>query len=529
MSRERSVSAGYGAVAVALTAVVLYALALGNGFALDDVAIIPGDPRVTGMRIGALLTQPYWSEAALGLYRPIASLTYALDWSVSNGSAAWFHFTNLLWHALASVLAYALLRKFFRPVPALIGGLIFAAHPVHTEAVANVVGRNELIAAVFFLAACLVWIMESLQPLTRVLLTAACYALAMLAKESAVMLPAVLVLIDAARAGSHPQERHRWRDYAVLGIVLAGFMLLRWSVLGGLGPARVDPALELTRTAGQRILTALQAWPTYARLLFFPRVLLADYGPRILLPIESWTPAATLGLTLLIATVTGGVVALRRGEHVWALGLLWFPVTILPVSNFLMPIGVMVAERTLYLPSLAVCIAAAGLLSHPRALTISGARVLLAVVLLALAVRTVTRVPAWKSTDSIMMALARERPDAFRGQWHAARMARARQDVNGALAGYDRALSLWPFREGLVREAAAYASSQGREAWATNLASYGAQRWPNNVDFHRLLAAYALDHGDTTRARALLARARRLHPADSILNQMWRAITPGHQ
>lgn len=136
--------------------------------------------------------------------------------------------------------------------------------------------------------------------------------------------------------------------------------------------------------------------------------------------------------------------------------------------------------------------------------------------------------PDWKSTDTIMAALLRDRPDAFRGHWHMARVARTRGDAAGALAGYDRAVRLWPYREGLIQETAVYASSQGQEAWARVLSLRGVQRWPANVHFHRILAAYALDHGDAVAARQILERALQLHPKDQMLNDMWRAV-PGAQ
>lgn len=375
-----------------------------------------------------------------------------------------------------------------------------------------------MMAASFFFAACIVWDSKTLSFATRLVLAALCYALAMFSKESAVVLPGVLLLLDLAR-----RNRPRWAAYAVMFGVFAAFMIIRWNVVGGLTPSRVDPSLELTRTAGDRIVTAFQAWPIYLKLMLFPLTLLADYGPRILLPLSEWSPLAVVGLTLAAASVIGGIVALLRGERMWTLGLLWFPVTILPVSNFIVPIGVIVAERTLYLPMFALCIGAAALFSS-GAPAVFQVRKLAILALILFAVRTAVRVPDWKSTDTIMAALLRDRPDAFRGHWHMARVARARGDVAAALAGYDRAVRLWPYREGLVQETAVYASAQGQEAWARVLALRGAQRWPANVHFHRILAAYALDHGDAVAARQILERALQLHPNDQMLNDMWRAL-----
>lgn len=523
MTQDRPRDVGYGMIVTAVASLLVYALALRNGFAFDDVVLIPGDPRVTGAHIGQLLARPYWNDSTLGLYRPITSLSFGLDWYVSKGSAAWFHFTNMIWHALASVFAYALLTRFFRPAAALCGALVFAVHPVHVEAVANIVGRGELIAATFFFAACYAWTARSLAPAARVGLTAVCYALAMVAKEGTVVLPAILLLLDLVDDAT-PLRRHHWRGYAVLLGCFAIFMLLRWFVIGGLTPARLDPSIEVTTSFGQRLLTALQAWPVEMKLLLFPRTLLADYGPRILMPITAWTPLAVIGLTLVVATVAGGVVACARGSYLWALGLFWFPVTILPVSNFIIPIGVLVAERTLYLPSFALCFGIAAFLSPARTLSLARTRWLVAAIVLALAARTLTRIPDWNSTDSIMLALVRDRPDAFRGHWHRARMAREKKDPGSAVARYDHALKLWPYRESLVQEAAAYGGSHGRAAWARDVAFWGTRRWPENVNFHRMLAAQAVDLGDTVTARRAVANGLHLHPGDTILNQMRHAF-----
>jgi len=305
-------------------------------------------------------------------------------------------------------------------------------------------------------------------------------------------------------------------------------MAIRWSVVGGIGPSRLDPSIEVTTSIGQRMLTALQAWPVEMKLLLFPRTLLADYGPQILLPITEWTPLAVIGLTIIVAMLLGGVVALIKGAYLWALGLLWFPVTILTVSNLIIPIGVLVAERTLYLPSFALAFAVAALLSHTRIHAYTHTRLLVTAVLLALAVRSLMRIPDWQSTDSIMTALVRDRPDAFRGQWHLARMARAAKHPADALARYDRAMKLWPHREGLVQEAAAYAGSQGSAAWARDVALFGTIRWPRNVNFHHMLAAYAIDLGDTLTARRAVTDGLRVDPNDKILNEMWRAFGQPH-
>ena len=529
MTEQRTITAGYGAIVTALVAFLCYVISLANGFAFDDVAVIPNDPRVVNGQLTALLASSYWNDAALSLYRPLTSLSFALDWYAGNGDPAWFHFTNILWHVAASLLTYVLLLRFFALGPALFASVLFAAHPVHVEAVANVVGRSELMAATFVLAACVLWPMLA-QRSARIIVTSALYALALFCKESAAMLPALLIMYDFANgewsaATVKPYLRRRAPELIALVLTFTIFMVIRGSILGAIAPTRLDPSLEVLHSPWHRILTALQAWPLAARLLFFPRTLLADYGPQILLPITGWNSLSVLGATIVLASVGGGIAALLTGHRAWALALLWFPIAILPVSNFIIPIGVLLAERTLYLPSVAFAFAAAGgfALLQRRQDMRHVARSIALIIPLLFAARAMVRVPEWDNTDTILIALVRDRPDAFRGQWHVARIARARDDVETALRTYDRALQLWPFREGLVKEAAAYASGHGRAAYAQNVAYYGTQRWPQTVDFHRILAGAALDRGDTAAAVAALRRGLERHAADPILNQMWQA------
>jgi hypothetical protein len=518
-----------------LFGVLLFLPSLGNGFAFDDVAVVAQDARIRSLaHIDQIFTTGYWRETEHALYRPLTTLSFAIDWSLAPGSSAWFHLTNALAHGIASALVVLVLASFFSPGAALLGGLVFAAHPVHVEAVANVVGRADVIASVFALGAVALWMTESRVPhwpTIRTAFVAALYALALLTKESAVMLPALLLLVDAARGELRPREageylRRNAGAFSALAVVLAGFLALRLSVLGTLAPTRLDPSIEVTTTSLARVLTALGAWPEFLRLLLVPRTLLADYGPGVLAPASTLTARSALGALLVAGGVIGGVVALRRGHRRAALGLLWFPVAILPVSNLLFPIGVLVAERTLYLPSFALAVGVAGAATALSARGLAN-RVLVAgaaVVLALFAVRTIERIPEWRSTDSIMIALVRDRPDSFRGQWHLARLARMNNDTTAALQRYRQALMLWPHRQRLVIEAAAFAAQAGQVRMAYDLSRVAVQRWPGDVAGQRLLAGAALDLGDTITARHAIRAGLAIAPRDDVLRRMAAAV-----
>src|SRR5690606_19702094 len=284
------------ALLIAAVAGLAYANALWNGFALDDTAIIQHNARVHDLRaLADIWFTPYWPSYGeqLGLYRPLAIFGYALQWAAGDGAAWVFHAVNLVLHALVSVLVFAFTLKLLptlgaandevlaptqaQRLGALLGGLIFALHPVHTEAVANIVGQAELIAAATTLGAC---ILHATRPaaglsLRQLLAIATLFALGMLAKESAIVLPALLVAIDAAQ-GRWRYDRTLLRygrgmalPLVLLAAVAIGYLALRIQVIGSIGGVHAAPNLPFLREE-YRTFVALRAWPEYVRLLAWP-------------------------------------------------------------------------------------------------------------------------------------------------------------------------------------------------------------------------------------------------------------------
>src|SRR5438093_1505067 len=137
-------------LAVMACALVPYVPALWNGFALDDLYIIVWNPLVHSVQgVWRAFAAPYWPPDLGGqMYRPLPLAAFAVDWSIARGHPGLFHAVNLLWHAGAAVVVAALARRWAdNTSAALAAGLVFAVHPVHVEAVANIVGLGELMAA----------------------------------------------------------------------------------------------------------------------------------------------------------------------------------------------------------------------------------------------------------------------------------------------------------------------------------------------------------------------------------------------
>ena len=146
------------------------------------------------------------------------------------------------------------------------------------------------------------------------------------------------------------------------------------------------------------------------------------------------------------------------------------------------------------------------------------------VIALLFAARSIVRTPDWDSTDSIMMAQLRDRSDSFRAHWHKARMERRDGKPQSAVTHYAHAVELWPYRERLVLEAAGYAAAQQQTRMAYRLSVHAAQQWPKSYQVQRLLAANALDVGDTITARQAVARALKMAPRDSLLIKISAAV-----
>ena len=407
----------------ALAACAVYLNALHNGFTLDDRIVVQENPFVHGaFAMRDIWVSSYWPKLPfqLGLYRPLTIFMYAVEWGLWHGQPMGFHAVNIALHAAVSALVVLLvLRLGAPPLAAALGGVLFAIHPVHVEAVSNIVGGAEVVMTLFVLAACLLHLWHRGPAVARWVGIAACFLAALLTKESAVSLPLLLVIVD----GLDPQRRTPlwrtvWDDaplYLLMAMLFGGYMGLRYAVLTVFTGSTLAPALVGASTA-TRIATAISIWPQYLRLLVYPRDLVADYGPNVLVAAHWGAPIVWMSLAL-GAVVLATAVMLRRRVPWWTAAVAWFAASIFVVSNLAVPVGIVLAERTLYLPSVALAFAAVPLVELGRRLPRSAIAAAAAGLLLALgAARTWTRTPDWRSTDVLLTQLAAAHPESYYAQ-----------------------------------------------------------------------------------------------------------------
>lgn len=426
-----------------------FAVTAGYQFVYDDVHVVQNRTLLHSLaNWREILTSTWWGYA---LYRPLTQLTFALDWALSRGDPGWFHVVNVLLHAGTTGLVYLLARGGLGPLGAGAAALLFAVHPVHVEAVANVVGRAELLAACLAVLAALAYradgVLAARNDRTWRRWLASFGALAALllglaAKETAFAIPGIFLLVDWFD-GQRADERlgTRFKRHRVLWAASVALSLewlwIRALVLGDLAGDHPAPGLEGQSFLG-RVLVMAPVVLEYLRLLFFPARLSADYSPDFLPAVAAVTLRGVTGLLALALSIGLAIQARRRAPMI-TLGVAWIGGTLLIVSNLMVPTGVLLAERALYLPSVGAVLILGWVAAWTEA-SWRRAGVALTALLVALGlIRTVTRVDVWRDNGRFFPQLVRDAPGSFRGLW-----------VAGGLA-YDAGDR--PRGEGLLREA----------------------------------------------------------------------------
>lgn len=434
--------------AVIVVAVLVYANALANGLVLDDRWVLLDNPLVSRLDgIWKAFAAPYWPAIQqAGQYRPLVIGSFAIDWAISGGDPRWFHGVNVAWHVLASVMVWALLKRLISPAGALAGALLFAVHPVHVEAIANIVGRSEAMATVFVIGALL---LHDRGNAVAVLL----FALALASKESAIVflgLAAAWDLVLRRDVGAELWKRRRlYSGYGIVVVAYAAALALVFR-----GSALVIPASTwYGATTTERLLTVASVIPHYVRLLVLPIELSADYNPRVITLAQNLTGPVLTGLALLVLLVVSAVVAWRRSRMTF-FALAWIGIALSPVSNVLFASGIVLAERTLYLPSVGFALLGGLLLESLARRRMNFTLAAAAAVLALMALRTWTRTPVWKDNRTLVLTTLADHPESYKGHQQAGGILLQLRDTAGSTREYAIAAALFDRDPYFYREVA---------------------------------------------------------------------------
>ena len=410
-------------------AFLLYANSLENSFVWDDEALVLGNPAIRSLEgVPRLFTARLFPEIPGGnFYRPVQSLSYAVDYSLWRLDPFGYHLTNILIHAGNAVLVYLLLLVLTgRRDISFMAALLFAVHPAATEAVDYVSGRADLLAA-FFLYVSLLCSVARERLFTRqdgygaarvflFLAAVLSFVLALLAKEATVVLPLLLLLctfcFGVTRAGTEttPPGR-RWGLYGTLFIAAAVYLCIRTAMfLGSTGAVSSNPYPFY-----ERFLSSFKVILLYLKLLVFPFPLSME---RVV-PMETsfFSPAVFLPLLFLCAVAAAAVKAYRVSKAAF-FGIAWFFIALLPYMNWF-PLNAEMAEHWVYVPSVGFfLLAALGVARLHRSMPPRLAYSIFALVLVCLSFLTVRRNLDWRDNETIYTQTARYSPGSPRARYN---------------------------------------------------------------------------------------------------------------
>ena len=334
----------------------IYSQSLFGSFVFDDRSIVEHQSLFENLNnLPRVLLMGYWTQET-GLYRPIVLISYVFNYSLF-GSDAWsFHLVNLILYALTGYLLFLLIKRVFpkRKLLAYLTPLLFLVLPIHTEAVANIVGRAEILALFFSLLAFLEVVKKKTSPWK----IAFWLILALASKETAIAaFPIILLLLFIKHA------KFVWHRalYMIIPLFLSAsvYFTARFLVLGQYffsnNATLTENPLKFVCSL-ERISTSLKILVMYVKKSFCGFQLCSDYSyNQIPIATNFFNLETLIGLAIFLFLVITTIIFLGR-MPVLALGSAFFLFGFLPVSNLILPIGTIAGERLMFFPSVGLCL-----------------------------------------------------------------------------------------------------------------------------------------------------------------------------
>ena len=468
-------------LSVFLVAFCLYAGTVTHEHVLDDLELIPNQPDIRNpWNVRAILFGRYWESLREQdtLYRPFTIWTLGINYwmnevvGVAGTHPGVYRMSNALLHALVSGLACAFfLRLGVGIMGAWIGALLFAVHPIHTEAVAAAVNRSECLALGFGLGM-LVLHWRRAGHRWAVL----CLGGALLSKESSLMFLPFLLWMDWTL---RKDEMH-WRQYWCYGLVIAGWFVLRNLAIGDAVQVVLpidNPLVEVS--IAHRVWTALWVQFDYLYLQVLPLGLSSDYSFKQIPVVTSvWNGPV---LIFVLSAVVGCLIAWRGKERfpigLFALG--GYGILFGLTANIILPVGTVMAERLVYAPSLCFCLlVACGLCRLPGRMVFP----VVFLLVLVLSGMTLARNRVWANGQVFYRAQVMSAPRSAKAHYSVARgVYHPEGDLDRARFHYERAVNLMPNYPDAWNNLGMVFKDQGNVAAAEN-AYQTALRWhPGHV------------------------------------------------
>ncbi len=451
--------------ALALAIALCYGNALQNSFVFDDYDLVVENPQIRSLEnVSTILG----FEEKQRRYRPVRFISYAVDHAVFGLDSRGFHLSNLLYHLACAFLVYLVTARLTGASRVgLLAALLFALHPVNTDAVTYIAGRRDLLSTLFYLLGFLAYLRyrDGGRAAWLGLLFAA-FVLGLFSKEMAVTLPAMLLVYEFS-------IRSR-REIHVRHLLLFGGLFLLVALFLFEKVVTDNPSTREDLYGANWLLhglTVARVFATYLKLLCFPVTLNADYSYNTFPVTESaFDVVAWAAVTLNVALLA---VAFRmwRAHKLFTFGVLWFFVALIPVAQ-IVPHHELMAEHYLYLPSvgfaLVVALSLDAWLTSGRAQPVAYAAV--GVLLVLLGTRTAMRNLDWRDDITLWEASVQTAPENARAQQNLATAYAQRGQVKLAAQHFQLSLAITPDNPDVIYKLGLAHHGQGEHAAA--LAQY---------------------------------------------------------
>jgi len=414
-----------------LFSILPYLNTVKNDFVWDDSSLITNNKWIKSLsNIYKFFTD--YSTASNDklnkIYRPITTLSYAIDFQLYGLNPSWYHFVNVILHFFVCFSLFLFIKYVFSNKSiAILTSLLFAVHPVHTEAVSWVKGRADILMTLFFVLSLLFYHLSNTNKEKKFcyLLSLICYIISIFSKETSVVFPLIVLVFDFV-----VYNKISIKNYFPYLIIVFCFILIRRIVMGSFAQCGWWGGSPY-----YTFLTMLVVFPIYFRLLFFPFNLCADYVFEIKQTFFSFEVLLSVLFIFILLFIL--VLSLKYKNYIIFFCIIFTVVTLLPVLN-IVPIEVLLAERFLYLPSIGFCFLTAYYLNKLIMSEKTFGYSIVSVIFIVFFITTYLRNFDWKNNFSLWYKTFLQNPKNFRA---ANNLAFEYEKINK----YDKAINLYSY------------------------------------------------------------------------------------
>lgn len=422
---------------LSLLCVLLYLPSLYHDFVFDDGSLVVENPYIKSWKyLPQMLGKDAWNIWDPGNYwRPVFSISLALDYSLWGLNPLGFHLTNILLHAINTVLLFSLGKKLQNTACAVFASLLFAVHPIQAHAVSVIsTMRADLLAACFALLSLDAFFSR------RTILFSVALMLALLSKETSIVFPVAILFACIMMEKKKPDLR------LILAFIILGiYFAVRLSL--GFSFSMIPLVFSYEASLGTRWLLAFKVLALYFFAIFN---LFAMPHPLWTMDLPAFLndPYVISGVSIFLLLL-GAIWRNSKKNPIMAFGLMWFVIYFLPISN-LMQLNTPMAEHWLYMPMIGLSLAFGAAVSTfnvrfsqtKPAVAGMTAGICLFLIFAALVVREKTKV--YRNNEAFLIAAIRANPRIARLYSILASTYLLKQDIPSAIEFYTKALSLDP-------------------------------------------------------------------------------------